>query len=489
MKHGIEGKLVAHDRYRFELKLGYTLDPSKKHNSYNVELYFFMPNSLGINYRTYTKQQFFNDMQGYLRFRTPRFTLDELIDPANPKSPLAKIKELLKSSNPKRKVLVAELKLYACTFRVALRNAITAVRRKLRKKDLENLQAFIQFICDDVAKCTAALRGISNVLNSEAMHEDIRKAYRLTDEYMGITLDDLMNSINNTIAGSYLDEQIKKEISNMISPVILKEFIYREQNSYAIYKNNDENELFLYRRSILKKLVTNILFLETHTTEGITPLREFIFAVSAGLAMLAYVIVSLWAGQRWSATSIPFALVLVVGYIVKDRIKDWFKLIFSKKMTRYFSDFKTDIRDPETDDKIGVCRHAFSFIPEKKVPREIMNLRRDWRHHSKDFWVTEDVMKYEKEVTLRPGPIIRAHSRLGDIIDIIRFNIHRFLERLDEPYEIHRAFDPVTGAITKFNCARTYHINLILRLANKMKRIRLVMDQTGLKRIEEVKDN
>jgi len=42
IENGVEGKLVAHDKHSFELKLGYVLDQSHHHNNYRIELYYFI---------------------------------------------------------------------------------------------------------------------------------------------------------------------------------------------------------------------------------------------------------------------------------------------------------------------------------------------------------------------------------------------------------------------------------------------------------------
>lgn len=466
----IEGKLAAHDRHQLELKLGYSLDPSKRENNYKVDLFFFIPRSLGINPRTYNKDYFYSDIQSYLRFRTPRFSFAEILDENNQKSPLTRIKKLLD--------LKAEIKLFACTLRVAMRNSIEHIRRRLRKNETGELKDMVVNLCKGTVECLAHFRQMRGALESNI---DFLNA----DEFLGIVTDEFLNTLHNMVLNSNLTPELSKELCGIISPVILQEFNYRTAHGYVTYCKESENELFLYRKGILKKSITSPLFLETHTQEGLFYLKDFLFAGAAGVAMMVFVMVSLWAGKKWSATSIPFAFALVFGYIIKDRIKDWFKFIFSHQMTKYLSDYKTVIRDPESEDDIGICRHAFSFISEAKVPKDVLNLRKG---HIKpgDFWLAENVIKYEKEVRLKPGPILRAHSRLGDVTDIIRFNIRRFLERMDEPYDIHKAFDPQTGAMAEFKCARVYHVSLVIKIGGSLRRIRLVMNKNGIKRIEEI---
>ena len=479
----IEGKIGAHDRHQFELKLGYQLDPSLSKNKYNMELYMFIPKSLGINRATYAKRHFFGDIQSYIRFKTPFFTFDSLVDPSNKLSPLTRIKAVFNTTKDKKK-LITELKLYACTVRVALRNSIIQMRKNIRKNETAPLKKDLNAACTGLTKCLDALRALQQSLWGPDVHEDVGTAYRHADEYIGIVSDGLLNSFHNTIIASNLDTNLANELSSIIKPLIISEFRHRSQLGYATYALGSENEQFLYRKSMLKKIITNILFLETHTLEGLTIAKDIIFAAAAGIAMIIFVVVSFWAGQKWRTTSMPFALALVLAYIVKDRFKDWFKIIFSRKMTRWFSDYKTNITDPATDTKIGICRHAFSFISEKNVPVDILDMR---RHNTPpDFWPQEETIKYEKDVLLKPRPILKTHRRLHDITDIVRFNVHQFLDRMDESYEIKRAIDPETFETKEFKCARTYHVNIILKLENELHRFRLVLNQNGIKRIEEV---
>ncbi len=484
MPQRIEGKFAAHDRHHFELKLGYTLNPELSVNKYNIELYLFSPKSLGMNHLTYSKEEFFGDIQGYIRFKTPAFTFDELLNGADQRSPLILIERLLDTA-PDRKRLIAELKLFACTMRVALRNSVTQMRRRIRKGDTENLREDLAVTCSSLNKCLSRFRGLATRFENPAIHKDVHTAFRHVDEFICIVVDALLNSFHNTTLDSELNSKLVRELNDMLIPIISEEFEYRKKNDYVIYKKDSENELFLYRKSVLKKIITSILFLNTHTEESLTVAKDLGFAIAAGIAMFIFVALTIWAGQRWSASSIPFATVLVLGYVLKDRIKDWCKLLFSNNMTKWFSDYKTEVVDPATGDKIGTCKHAFSFLTEKKVPREVMRLR---RHTTpSDFWLTEDVLKYEKEVILKPGPILRAHARMRDVTDIIRFDVDRFLDRMDEPFETRRALNPGTLETEDFTCARVYHINIVLKLEDHLRRMRLVLDQNGIKRIEEVK--
>jgi hypothetical protein len=75
----IQQAVKPHDKYQIEIKLDYSLDEGKK-TTYQVSTYIFIPPSLGINKNTYSKEDFYRDIQNYIRLKTPTLILREFIE-------------------------------------------------------------------------------------------------------------------------------------------------------------------------------------------------------------------------------------------------------------------------------------------------------------------------------------------------------------------------------------------------------------------------
>jgi hypothetical protein len=60
-----------HDKYQFEVKFTYPVDSVSEKLEYNVETFFFIPNNLCVNSSSYSREDFFHDMQKHIRFKTP----------------------------------------------------------------------------------------------------------------------------------------------------------------------------------------------------------------------------------------------------------------------------------------------------------------------------------------------------------------------------------------------------------------------------------
>ena len=272
---------------------------------------------------------------------------------------------------------------------------------------------------------------------------------------------------------------------------------YRAAMNYpSVLRDGDNNEVIIYRRGVLKKFISSVLYLKTELDESQTA-TQVLFGLAAGLAMLFAVLATIYAQNRYTMNSVPFVLVIVGSYVFKDRIKDWLKLLFSRNLTRWFSDREIKILDPENLKKIGVLKEAFAFIAEAAVPPDIARLRKIDNITSIDEdGKPERVFKYKKDIILYPKRILETHGRRKDLNDIMRFNIKDFITQADDSRVDYPHIDPDTGRILTVPCARVYHVNLIIKYIYadaqgqekiNYDRIRIVLNKEGLVRLEEVK--
>ena len=111
-----EGQVHVRDRLQFELKSEFITFPAKEVSVFTEELYIFIPQSLQINRDTYSTEQFYWDQTNSIRYKTPTFTFEELLDPKNEASPLYS-----------RAKMQGEVKLLANIFRSTLRNTVKEI--------------------------------------------------------------------------------------------------------------------------------------------------------------------------------------------------------------------------------------------------------------------------------------------------------------------------------------------------------------------------
>jgi len=506
----IDSRIGVHDSNQFEVKLDYAIDPQALENRYHLEAYFFVPKSLGISAHTYSREAFYRDVQGYVRFKTPTMNLTTLTDPTHQRSPLAKIHEALANLHLRPDDTAAsqqldyELRLFACLVRANLRDRMVEMSDHVAnfpdqglacRLATDSLVAGCDKLLRDVVMVGDGLRALRPAFSTADFPRWPREMFACVDEYLSVVieshlillLEDLDKVRTKILEVGPLRERVAK--------LIQQEQDYRVGCQYiTVLEQGQPNERFVYRRGFLKKLVMSVLFLEvTKEREG-RGLSDLVAAVAAGAAMLFAVIASIASQQKWGINSIPFVLAAVTSYMLKDRIKDWLKLYFSKKMTRFLADYTENIFDPFTGTIVGVCREAFSFIDARQLPMAVHE-----RRHAGETSLVESahkaevIMKYEKDVRFDGGKIAALHGRLHDINDIIRFNVSEFLARADDPSQSVPTFDRKRSAVHHVECPKTYHINVVFVLRahgavgpELLHRVRVVLDKRGIRRLEEL---
>jgi len=504
-----DSKITLHDRHRFEIKLDMDLGASSR-TVYELESYFFVPRSLNIAPGTYTKDDFYNSNQRYIRFKTPRISLSKLCDPGLPASPLNRARkslaDILSGSQEPELIdsVYEELKLLGCVIKGEIRDHARAFISELeacsargegggRMFDGEGFSAFLA----DLRKLVDEVHSLKAGIMDPVVPVRLKETYKFLDEYLSLTIEEHLAPPLAALRGCSHQPGGPSELEKVLTELVFSQGRYRSAMGYpSVLRAGDTNEVLIYRRGVLKKFISSVLYLKTEVDEW-QAATQVVLGLAAGVAMLFAAMAAIYAQNRYTMNSVPFVAVIVVSYVFKDRIKDWLKLLFSRNLTRWFSDREIKILDPIDSKKIGVLKEAFTFISEKDVPPDIARLRSIDNITSVDEdGKPERVFKYKKEIALYPGKILKTHSRRKDLNDIMRFNVKEFITQADDSSVDYLYADPGTGSIRPVPCARVYHMNLIIKYSYAAARgqdkvhydrIRIVLNKEGLVRMEEVR--
>src|SRR5687767_14480764 len=189
-----------HDQYQFEVKFEYDLDKERRRDGYKVETFFFLPSNLDVNQLTYPKRLFYRDLLLYIRFRTPDFSLKEITDSANSRSPLTKMasksEAFLKNPTEANAAgLEYEIKLLGCVLKSTLRDFAKAVDRHGRN-GAPNLDDYLK----ETRALAAKYRSIRDRFRSPAVPKSLLSAYVFTDEYISLLIEGRTHQILQTLA-------------------------------------------------------------------------------------------------------------------------------------------------------------------------------------------------------------------------------------------------------------------------------------------------
>jgi hypothetical protein len=426
------------DRLQFELKSEFSTSPDKRASVFTEELYLFIPESLQINRETYTAGQFYWDEINLIRYKTPTFTFEELLDPKNSKSPLYSAEKLQQ-----------EVKLFANIFRSTLRSTV----RKILDHHEANLEDEIKLFTEQIRQTLSRFRQLKQVIGD---NEELV----LTEEFMQLNLENYLTGLLEFLR----DKGLKKRdpSDRMITDLILEE----------LPKTGNEEQDILSLASWLNKHFYEELSLKNERVQVQQKHGTWIGMLAAALAMLIYMVLFVWKANTFGINSLPFIMFAVLFYVLKDRVKEGMKDLYRQNAYRWFPDYSTKITTPEGE-YLGTLNESFQFVD--KVP-EVFS-----RFKSADHYVPETILQYKKEIILTTDTPVELNT-------IFRFNIHKFLEKAADAVQNRPRLNPETLDIEPKPLIKIYPLTVLLKNTfggrAEIKKFTIYITKKGIDRVE-----
>jgi hypothetical protein len=509
----ITSRVTIHDINQFEIKLEYNMEELKKTNNYKIETYLFIPKSLQINNSTYKDTDFYHDLQNYIRFKTPTYSFKLIIDPGFIHSPLYNLKQLLSNleieKNPHQRereiqAAIKEIKLLGVMIRARFRDYRYMIRVMLSKpgKSSDYIINKLDEIINSGVLILQELRKIKeDYLRKCPEEKEFFRYCRVTEEFLSFLIEEEAVGIFNTVSRKIEHSECLDNIINRFKSFLKEEKKFRETNDYSLnFKNSEESkERYIHHMSQYKKIIASVLYLHIERELKNEAYIHLVGSGAAFAAALVYFIITVITSLKFAMNSIPFILILSVGYVFKDRLKDLIKVIFNPHVLSHFPDHITQIVDSSGNKKIklGNIREKVFYANREDIDPLVLALRDKTRPAA--FLAEEspeNVLVYQKEINIKSELIRENHSRTINIADIMRFNIHKYLEKMDNPQQMINFYDEEKDAVSSTSGERTYHINLVVKYSKfsqkqeqiRYERYRIVTSKWGIKRVEFVEE-
>ncbi|MFN8457850.1 MAG: hypothetical protein U0401_24905 [Anaerolineae bacterium] len=502
MLESIQQAVKLHDRYQIEIKLDYELLSGNK-THYQIATYIFIPQNLGITKHTYSKTEFYKDIQNYIRLKTPNLILRDFIE--NSASPLHAIERLIATenwaNNPEVKTrLIENFKLVSAMLKSSTRDHFILVQTRIAEARPESkinliIHNLVEEFFVESKKITDKYRSFYSTFNLPNVDRQIFTAYKFTDESLSLLIEESAVEMFQ-IVEEYLKKGFKADFKHKLSELVNSEIKHRRAQGYRSFiKEGDDNEEYIFRVSALKKYASSVLYLSTAIRREGVELEHILYSIAAGLSMVFATFIAFYFQQQYGNFTFPFFIALVVGYMFKDRIKELGRSLFSKYLQTILYDRRIVIRTLDGKHKLGILREKMAFIRENEIPSAIVALRnRDQITDLDNDGQGEHVICYSKDIVLYTDTFKDVFVSMPEITglnDIMRYNIRACLEKMDEPIQAKSYLDghQVKTAL----CDKVYHLHLVFKYSSShregeeiYKHIRLILNQQGLKRIEHV---
>lgn len=490
-----ESGIRFRDHLQFELKTEFDLEPFTDTNTFRQDIYLFIPESLQINKETYSKNQFYSDETNLIRYRTPQLSFEQLIDTNYSQSPLNRLYELKDKLTDveAQDSMIKELKLYGDMFQSTLRDRVAELLTEL-KSEQSSTKKHLQFFCQSIHKVRHAFSDLKKTFFNLDLPDRLRHAFAHVDEFIGHILNHYILGFLKELR--QYDRELWIEEDRALCTLIIEEQAKLDQ-LFATSKNFKNTylspEFILYRLHLLSKFMLEPLLLKTTRHSLQEKHSTTLGALAAGIAMFVYMIL-LWKSTAFAINSFPFVLIVVILYILKDRIKEGLKVLYIKKASRWFPDYSTHITNL-SGYNMGKLTENVSFIEEKDLPSAIRDVRsKEFDEELKMLKRHEKIIHYKRNVIINPE-MTKSQARRKQLTLIFRFNIHRFLRKAANPLQSYLSLNHSSLSINETLLPKVYHLNVIIKntyphskMQSKieLKKFRIIIDKTGIRRVEHL---
>jgi hypothetical protein len=478
-----------HDNFSVEFKFGFEGTPEGERHEFAVNTWIFVPNSLDITPQTYGKDQFYRDIKSNVRLITPVYLLRELSDPSS--LPFVSLREsfLQLASMPTESNVdnyESEIKMFAAIFKSALRNHSVHTSNATSPNEVAYLtEDFVK----EVGTIIGEYRKLYQLINVPTVDVKLRNYYLFGDEMMSHIID-----VQSVRILKKIDSMVESSLATVrerLVELMRSEKRYKISQRYEILESEEaeSNRQLVFRYGLLKKYVESDLYIKLNKKRDGFAIEQIYYSLAAGLAMIFATAVAWFAQLKYGNITGPLFIVLVVSYMLKDRIKDLMRYYFAHRLGNKYFDNRAEVRIK--GHKVGVVKEGVDFISETKAPREVMDIR------GRSSLVEAENRIFEEKILLYRKRIVINNAELGAVNDypvkgineILRFHMHRFIQKMDNP-EVPVSTLDTDGNVTTVKVQKIYYINMVMQLVDgadiSYRRFRVVMTRNGILKVEQM---
>lgn len=455
----IDIQTKIHDKFSVEFKIGFSGREGVKEDHFDVNSWIFIPNGLDINKQTYSKERFYADMKSNVRLLTPAFTLKQMLE--GEEAPLHHVKNALEAvtaeaTEERLNEFEFQLKLFASIFKSSIRNESAHLMAHPDEPDIRD--RCLSYV-DDVSRVLQAFRGLRDSIGQE--HEALVTKMNYADEFISHQADIRTMKVLKAVNRS--DAQQMKEAFKVLADMIVEEKDYKTSRGYshAVIGDKDNNRRLLYRHSLLKKYIESALFLKVNTTQDGQAVKQISFSLAAGLAMMVYLLVTMPFQKYLGNYPSLIFFILVLFYILKDRIKELTRWLFAYQLKDKYYDNKTVVSIKNK--AIGWLKEGMDFITDDKVPDEVLKLRNRNKLEAENKLLEEKIILYRKRVEI-DNVVLRNQFdyEFKGINDIIRYHINYLTKKMDNPESEITCLDE-NRQLRSVTAERVYTLHFVLQ--------------------------
>ncbi len=495
---GVSLEIRQHDRLNLELKIEYpTPDITQAKVETLVDVWFFLPPAIGASAETYDSEDFYGDLRAHTRLKTPYVPLDDLArrdGPLSPLSTLGMLRQHLPAGTPPQpmgEAIRREARLLCCMFRRSVRGTTLRLQALAEhERDAEVVR-----LAQESRALLAAWRGARGLFADVPLVPRTRAALAICDEALSLDVEALMSRILLDVPGISDDARL---VLAKLAVEERKLRVARGDRSAAMPDDVDPDvrACFWDQASLLKKFVSQSLYLFPQEHRGAKALEHLAKAIAAALAMawtvaLQIATVFLLGLELNSSVDLKvvvlFSLLAVGGYILKDRMKETIGRRLASFIPRLLYDRRLDLYHPESTAPFGQVRERVNISSKEPLPGAVDALRSVSARNRISLWTDTQTLHYERRMSVLPRSGTRSFARLDGLTDILRLNLSTWVRTLDDRKK-RVAVVSDDGFVSSVEVPNRYVVDVITRVTNgtgaRCQGWRLTLTRRGIERVE-----
>ncbi len=472
-----------HDNYSVEFKFGFNCSLDGVRDDFKVNAWMFVPNSLDINEEVYGKKQFYRDIKSNVRFITPSYLLREIAqDDSQPLTMLKGAMEKVAVSKHESSLAGYEyhLKMFAAIFKSALRNQATHLRNA---RSLSDASYLVDEYLSNAEAILKRFRALYAIIDVPSVSDQTRSYFRLCDEFVTHMVEiQTIRIVRRIDASAQTSDELA--LRDRFAKTVMDQREYKKRMGYDVLNGEvNHDRRLVHHRGMLKKFIESDLYINLKKKKDGVAVEQIMYSIAAGVAMIFATGIAWYTQMKYGNITWPLFVVLVVSYMLKDRIKELMRYYFAHKLGNKYFDKKAEITIG--DRRVGVLKEGFDFISYDHMPQEVKDMREKVSSIADETRIFEEkILLYRKYLTLDDKVLQgTAEYPMTGINEIMRLHLNRFAQKMDNPTIPIDTFD-ADGNVITIHVQKSYYINIVFQLqhdgAVEYHHFRITMTRDGV---------
>jgi hypothetical protein len=350
--------------------------PKEKKSTLEVKYYLFTPEHLHINGDNYTTQHFLTKLQSHGRYSSPELSLTELLDRNNELSMLTILERYtarLTTGNDSVETtkFISELQELVNSVRHITKHSVRSYKRMHTLSPDEEIEShFASYINGLKDFRTRFFELLKKVRDKKSTLKQYWTGILWADEAISLLIEENAIQLFRLLKEEDKAEKLRMELQKIGQ----MEQIHRKAEEYE--SADPRSELFSLRKADLKKWSQSVMYLRPKYSRLPKQIGQICAGIAAAIAMTFATVASILAENVYLKNSLQWALVVIIAYVFKDRIKEWLRILLTRFIPRLMADEMYTLNSPRHGVPLAKCRNIVTFTAPANVDEQVLLKRK-----------------------------------------------------------------------------------------------------------------